>query len=222
MPFAIARLRAWTIDRQLLIGGVAIAVFSAGAGFLVARVTDQHASEAEAHAGEHAGGEEKYSDEHEEGFVALKPADAPAAGVELAHVERGGGIDLLLPGRVAPAANAQAKVDAPLDGTIIEMHVAAGTIVAKGGPIASIRSPDGATAHAQLDAAKAFPRPIATVIASEPAAFYPAEAYHQDYATRHPLDPYIAMNDTPKVKNLEKLFPALYRAKPALVADATR
>ena len=90
-----------------------------------------------------------------EGFIALKPADAPAAGVELAHVERGGGVDLLLPGRVAPAANAQSTVGAPLDGTVIELHVAAGSIVAKDAPVASMRSPDGATAHAQLGAASA-------------------------------------------------------------------
>lgn len=75
---------------------------------------------------------------------------------------------------------------------------------------------------AQLDAAKAFPRPIVTVIGEERATFYPAEGYHQDYAVKHPLEPYIAMHDAPKVKNLEKLFPALYRSKPALVADASR
>ncbi len=89
------------------------------------------------------------------GFVALKPADAPAAGVELAHVERGGGSDLLLPGRVTPAANAQSTVGAPLDGTVVEMHVAAGSAVKRGSPVASIRSPDGASARAKLDTARA-------------------------------------------------------------------
>jgi len=40
--------------------------------------------------------------------------------------------------------------------------------------------------------------------------FYPAEAYHQDYALHNPRDPYIFMNDRPKVVALKKEFPALY------------
>jgi peptide-methionine (S)-S-oxide reductase len=40
--------------------------------------------------------------------------------------------------------------------------------------------------------------------------FYPAESYHQDYAAHHPDNPYIAMFDLPKVKNLQQRFPALY------------
>ncbi len=63
---------------------------------------------------------------------------------------------------------------------------------------------------AQLTSAKAFPRPIVTQVAPL-AAFYPAEAYHQDYALHHPDDPYIVINDAPKVANLRKQFPALYR-----------
>jgi peptide-methionine (S)-S-oxide reductase len=59
---------------------------------------------------------------------------------------------------------------------------------------------------AQLEAAKAFGRPIATRI--DPAgAFYPAEGYHQDYLDRHPDAPYIAVNDMPKVEALRSLFP---------------
>ncbi len=64
---------------------------------------------------------------------------------------------------------------------------------------------------AQLDKAKVFPRPIATEVASL-AAFYPAEAYHQNYAALHPHNPYIVINDAPKVTHLRELFPALYRA----------
>jgi peptide-methionine (S)-S-oxide reductase len=64
---------------------------------------------------------------------------------------------------------------------------------------------------AQLDNAKAFPRRIATEVAPL-AAFYPAEAYHQNYAALHPENPYIAINDAPKVVHLRELFPALYRA----------
>lgn len=69
---------------------------------------------------------------------------------------------------------------------------------------------------AQLDRARVFGKPIATTI--EPLkAFYPAEAYHQDFMTRNPDHPYIAINDLPKVDNLKKVFPASYRAKAVLV-----
>jgi len=64
---------------------------------------------------------------------------------------------------------------------------------------------------AQLDGAKVFPRRIATQVASLD-AFYPAEAYHQNYAALHPHNPYIVMNDAPKVTHLREMFPALYRA----------
>ncbi len=52
------------------------------------------------------------------------------------------------------------------------------------------------------------------------AEFFPAEAYHQDYAFLHPTQPYIAYNDAPKVANLKRLFPDVWREKPVLVADA--
>ena len=69
---------------------------------------------------------------------------------------------------------------------------------------------------AQLEAAHAFSRPIATRIeASGP--FYPAEAYHQDYLEHHPDAPYIAINDMPKVRAVQTLFPANWRGDPALV-----
>jgi len=65
---------------------------------------------------------------------------------------------------------------------------------------------------AQLDDAKIFPRRIATEVVSLSAlpGFYAAEAYHQDYATRHPFDPYIAVNDRPKVNNLRTQLPDLF------------
>lgn len=69
-------------------------------------------------------------------------------------------------------------------------------------------------AHAyvqQLQNAKSFPRPIVTQIVPLK-KFYAAEGYHQNYATLHPNDPYIAFNDRPKVINLQKTFPALYVA----------
>ena len=68
----------------------------------------------------------------------------------------------------------------------------------------------------QLAAAKVFRRPIATRL--EPlSAFYPAEDEHQDYATRHPDQPYIVIKDRPKIENLQKQFGALYRDTPVLV-----
>ena len=69
----------------------------------------------------------------------------------------------------------------------------------------------------QLDAAHAFKHRIVTQVASLK-AFYPAEAYHQNYATLHPDSMYIRFNDAPKVENLKKDFPQLYRGSPQLVA----
>jgi peptide-methionine (S)-S-oxide reductase len=65
---------------------------------------------------------------------------------------------------------------------------------------------------AQLDQAKIYPQKIATqVVAFQ--AFYPAEAYHQNYAAMHPDNPYIVYNDAPKVANLRKEFPDVYTGK---------
>jgi peptide-methionine (S)-S-oxide reductase len=69
---------------------------------------------------------------------------------------------------------------------------------------------------AQLNDAGVFPKPIVTTIESD-RPFYPAEAYHQDYMTRHPRDPYIMINDLPKVADLKRLFPKQYRPEPVLV-----
>ena len=64
----------------------------------------------------------------------------------------------------------------------------------------------------QLDAAKVFRHRIVTkVVPLE--AFYPAEAYHQNYAARHPDQPYILFNDAPKVEHLKQAFPELYMGK---------
>jgi peptide-methionine (S)-S-oxide reductase len=65
---------------------------------------------------------------------------------------------------------------------------------------------------AQLEKAKVFPRPIVTQVVPLK-AFYPAESYHQDYAARHPDNPYIVFNDAPKVAHLEQQFPDLYTGK---------
>lgn len=70
---------------------------------------------------------------------------------------------------------------------------------------------------AQLDKTGLFKGPIVTQV-TPLAGFYPAEAYHQDYATLHPYSPYIAINDLPKVENLQRVFADLYRERPILVS----
>jgi len=64
----------------------------------------------------------------------------------------------------------------------------------------------------QLDKAKVFGRKIVTQVAALD-AFHEAEAYHQDYLVNHPDQPYIVINDLPKVENLRKQLPALYKEK---------
>jgi peptide-methionine (S)-S-oxide reductase len=64
----------------------------------------------------------------------------------------------------------------------------------------------------QLNQAKVFPRPIVTQVVAF-IGFYPAEDYHQDYARKHPYDPYIMINDLPKVEHLRQELPELCRTK---------
>lgn len=73
----------------------------------------------------------------------------------------------------------------------------------------------------QLNKARAFDSAIVTKI--EPGrSFYAAEDYHQDFLTRNPTYPYIVYNDLPKIDNLKKLFPQVYRADPVLVANSSK
>ena len=70
---------------------------------------------------------------------------------------------------------------------------------------------------AQLDAAHGFRKTIVTRI--EPGrAFYPAEAYHQDFLVHNLTYPYTVINDLPKIEQLKHIFPDLYRAAPVLVS----
>ncbi|CAI8788790.1 peptide-methionine (S)-S-oxide reductase MsrA [Pseudomonas sp. IT-P218] len=69
---------------------------------------------------------------------------------------------------------------------------------------------------AQLDAARAFDKPIVTKLESFN-GFYPAEEEHQDFLTEHPTYPYIVINDLPKVAQLKQLYPERYQDKPVLV-----
>jgi peptide-methionine (S)-S-oxide reductase len=70
---------------------------------------------------------------------------------------------------------------------------------------------------AQLEAAHVFKHKIVTQVVPLK-GFYPAEAYHQNYATLHPNAPYIMYNDAPKVEHLKKEFSGLYKESPQLVA----
>ena len=62
----------------------------------------------------------------------------------------------------------------------------------------------------QLTNAKAFSKPIVTQVVPLK-EFYLAEDYHQNYLANHPDQPYIVINDIPKVENLKKQFPDLYK-----------
>jgi peptide-methionine (S)-S-oxide reductase len=73
---------------------------------------------------------------------------------------------------------------------------------------------------AQLTAAHSFAHPITTRVAPLH-GFYPAEAYHQDFMTHHPDNPYIVWNDVPKLLALKRLFPSLYRPNPVLTGYAS-
>ena len=70
---------------------------------------------------------------------------------------------------------------------------------------------------AQLDQAHVYGSKIVTTIEPDK-TFYPAEAYHQDFLTKHPTHPYIVINDLPKVENLKRIFPDRYRPDPVLVS----
>jgi peptide-methionine (S)-S-oxide reductase len=73
---------------------------------------------------------------------------------------------------------------------------------------------------ARLDRAKVFRRPIVTRI-ERLTAFYPAEAYHQDFLIKNPSYPYIVVHDLPKIANLKSVFPARYREQP-VTAQSSR
>ena len=72
---------------------------------------------------------------------------------------------------------------------------------------------------AQLSKAAVFPAPIVTKV--EPnTGFFPAEQYHQNYLDSNPSSSYIAINDMPKLNDLQRLFPDSYRAQPVLVGKS--
>lgn len=137
------------IERHWLLTGVAV-VAALGLGFTAARLMPEAPAREDAH-GEAAG----HEDEAGGDVVALAPAKAAAAGVIIVTPGRGGGVELMLPGRVEFAPGAEAVVDAPLPGTVLEVYVGPGSAVRPGSPLVKVRSPDGAGARATVDAASA-------------------------------------------------------------------
>jgi peptide-methionine (S)-S-oxide reductase len=73
----------------------------------------------------------------------------------------------------------------------------------------------------QLNEAKVFSRPIVTRVGANN-AFYPAEAYHQDFLINNPRHGYIVFNDLPKIRSLKQMFPKAYRYPPVTVATASQ
>ncbi|ADG10967.1 efflux RND transporter periplasmic adaptor subunit [Caulobacter segnis] len=161
-------------NRNWMLAGTAIALIAtAGLGFGLGRMTDKAPVAAEEHAEEDG--------RHEEGFVALSPADAAKAGVLTTTIGRGGGAELVLPGRVALAANASAALGAPVSGTVERVHVAAGDRVAAGAAIVTLRSAEGAGARASVDAAAAGARAAQAAAARDRRLFEAGVVARQDW-----------------------------------------
>ncbi len=72
---------------------------------------------------------------------------------------------------------------------------------------------------AQLEKAHVISAPVVTRV-EQFKGFYPAENYHQNYLALHPYDPYILINDRPKINELKRMFPDLYRENPVLLKTA--
>lgn len=63
---------------------------------------------------------------------------------------------------------------------------------------------------AGLQSSGQFPRPIATKI--ESGGFEIASADQQDYVRKHPREPYVIINDLPKLEELKRRYPQFWRA----------
>jgi cobalt-zinc-cadmium efflux system membrane fusion protein len=135
-------------QKHWLMTGAAV-IGALGVGFGAAQFLNRPAPDP-AHADEgHS------ADETEGALVALSPAQAAEAGVTVVPLQRGGGTELKLPGRVDFAPGAEAAVDAPLAGAVARVHVGLGDRVSAGSPLVTLRSPDGAASNATADAASA-------------------------------------------------------------------
>jgi peptide-methionine (S)-S-oxide reductase len=73
---------------------------------------------------------------------------------------------------------------------------------------------------AQLGNAHVFSAPIVTRV-EDFKGFYPAESYHQNFLELHPDYPYIVVNDLPKVKALQRIYPNRYLTDPVLLKMGT-
>lgn len=146
-------------DRRKWIAIGAAAALAAGAGgVFIGQSLGDPATGNQAEASEEHGEGEKHGEEGGEGgegFVALAPAEARAAGVEVTVAVRGGGDELIVPGRVAFAPNAEARVGAPVPGSVEAIHVAAGARVGRGAALVTLRSTEGAALRAAADTARA-------------------------------------------------------------------
>jgi cobalt-zinc-cadmium efflux system membrane fusion protein len=114
-------------------------------------------------------------------LVPLELADAAAAGVSVITPGRGGGGDILLPGRVTLAANALAALGAPVSGAVERVHVSAGAAVAMGSPIATLRSADAASGRAARDAAGAGARAAQAAASRDRRLFEAGVVSRQDW-----------------------------------------
>lgn len=141
--------------RNLAIATAAVVLAAGGGGFVIARLTAPQAAEEAGH--EEAGHEEAGHEEEgregqaaaEEGFVRLAPAEAQAAGVTVVSLQRGGGQEIRLAGRVEPQPSARAAVASPLAGAVQRVYVAPGSYVRAGAAIATLRSGEGAVLRAE-------------------------------------------------------------------------
>jgi peptide-methionine (S)-S-oxide reductase len=68
----------------------------------------------------------------------------------------------------------------------------------------------------QLQQARIFGQPIVTRL-DELTGFYRAENYHQDFMVHNTDYAYIVQNELPKIADLKRQFPDMYRERPVLV-----
>ncbi|GGL11536.1 efflux RND transporter periplasmic adaptor subunit [Caulobacter rhizosphaerae] len=167
------------VRRSLIVSAIAL-IAAAGLGYGAAQLFQDRPA-APAPASEKDGVE--HGDHGETGLVPLKPADAAAAGVSIVPPRRGGGVDILLPGRVTLAANALAALGAPVSGAVERVHVSTGAAVAIGSPIATLRSADAALGRASLDAAGAGARAAQAAAIRDRRLFEAGVVSRQDWET---------------------------------------
>ncbi len=163
------------MDRKWIAAGAALAVVAGGVGFGAARLLDRPAAPEGA---EHAEGEQAHA---EAGFIPLTAEQAQAAGVVVTTIQRGGGADIILPGRVGLSPNGAAALGASVAGTVEWVHVAAGETVRAGAPIATIRSAEGAASRASVDSSAAGARAAQAAAARDKRLFEEGVVARQDW-----------------------------------------